>query len=263
MYWFYFADNGRLLLRRTKSGLHLLMSPLPGETSVRVDEVSETDMIRFLTCDGEICHVVAAISEVSALGEGMYEWVDLRSSFDCLPLKEYRLAGKAAELHHFDVTERYCSCCGSRLIKSTEISKVCPDCQREVWPALTPAIIVAITRNEGKELLMVQSRQFKGDYYGLVAGFVEAGESLEECLRREVMEETGYSVKNIRYFASQPWPYPNGLMIGFTAECAGGTFQLQTSELRKGGWFTRQSLPDIPGKVSLARRLIDHWLSSE
>lgn len=217
--------------------------------------------VSFVAPGGESCNVVVTPPEESAITPGRYEWVGLRSSFDLLPPEEYRLAGKAAELYHFDRTTRYCSCCGRQLVRSTEISRVCPACRHEVWPALAPAIIVAITRNAGKELLMVQSRKFKGDYYGLVAGFVETGETLEECLHREVMEETGYRVKNIRYFASQPWPYPNGLMIGFTAECDGGTFRLQTSELRKGGWFTRQTLPDIPGKVSLARRLIDHWLS--
>ena len=109
---------------------------------------------------------------------------------------------------------------------------------------------------------MVQARNFKGDYYGLVAGFVETGETLEEALQREVMEETGCRIKNIRYFGSQPWPYPSNLMVGFTAEWDGGELKLQESELRKGGWFTCETLPNIPGKVSLARKLIDAWLDS-
>ena len=95
-----------------------------------------------------------------------------------------------------------------------------------------------------------------------MAGFVETGETLEEALQREVMEETGCRIKNIRYFGSQPWPYPSNLMVGFTAEWDGGELQLQESELRKGGWFTRETLPNIPGKVSLARKLIDAWLDS-
>ena len=89
---------------------------------------------------------------------------------------------------------------------------------------------------------------------------METGETLEDCVRREVKEETGISICNIRYFDSQPWPYPSGLMVGFTAEYAGGELSLQRSELRKGGWFAAEQLPPIPGKVSLARRLIDHWL---
>lgn len=188
--------------------------------------------------------------------------VTLRQSFELLSAPLYKAAGKAAELLYWHRSTAYCSACGSPLAWDGPISKKCRSCDKEYWPALTPAIIVAITRNNGKEILLVQSKKFKGDYYGLVAGFVETGESLEECLRREVREETGYDVKNIRYFDSQPWPYPNGLMIGFTAEYDAGEFCLQESELRKGGWFSRKNLPAIPGKVSLARRLIDHWLQT-
>ena len=108
---------------------------------------------------------------------------------------------------------------------------------------------------------MVHARNFKGDYYGLVAGFVETGETLEECVEREVMEETGLRIRNIRYFASQAWPYPFGLMVGFTAEYESGTIKLQDSELSAGDFFHKDHLPNIPGKVSLARKLIDHWIS--
>lgn len=189
--------------------------------------------------------------------------VTLRKSFEFLSAPLYKAAGKAAEILYWHSSTAYCGVCGSALSWNTPISKTCPSCHKEFWPTLTPAIIVAITRNNGEEILLVQSKNFKGDYYGLVAGFVETGESLEECLRREVKEETGYHVKNIRYFDSQPWPYPNGLMIGFTAEYDSGEFCLQESELRKGGWFSRKNLPAIPGKVSLARRLIDDWLQAK
>ena len=145
----------------------------------------------------------------------------------------------------------------------TDISKRCTNCGKEVWPALATAIIVAITRNEGREILLVQSNKFKKDYLGLVAGFVETGETLEQCVHREVMEETQLRIRNLRYFASQSWPYPCGLMVGFTAEYESGELHLQRSELNKGGWFSRENLPAIPGKVSLARQLIDHWLDTE
>ena len=110
---------------------------------------------------------------------------------------------------------------------------------------------------------MVQSKNFRADYMGLVAGFVETGETLEQCVAREVMEETNIRIKNIRYYGSQPWPYPCGLMVGFVAEYEGGEMELQTSELNKGGWFGANNLPPVPGKVSLARRLIDAWLAHE
>ena len=109
-------------------------------------------------------------------------------------------------------------------------------------------------------MLLVQSKSFKSDYYGLVAGFVETGESLEEAVYREVREETGLEIRNLRYFGSQPWPYPRGLMVGFTADYLSGELHLQSTELNKGGWFNRQSLPAIPEKLSMARMLIDDWL---
>ena len=102
--------------------------------------------------------------------------------------------------------------------------------------------------------------KFKLYYFVLVAGLVETGVLLLACVHREVMEETGLHITNLRYFASQPWPYPFGLMIGFTAEYESGTLTLQRSELNKGGWFSAEHMPAIPGRVSLARRLIDHWL---
>jgi len=110
---------------------------------------------------------------------------------------------------------------------------------------------------------MVHAHNFRGHFYGLVAGFVETGETLEECVQREVWEETHLSVKNIRYFASQPWPYPAGLMVGFTAEYESGELQLQREELGGGGWFTRNNLPEMPNRSSLARWLIDDWLNSK
>lgn len=204
------------------------------------------------------CRTVRIDAPVVAEG---WQMVPLRESFDILPEAVYAMAGKAQEILYWDQQTKYCGVCGSPMKLHTDISKRCTNCGKEVWPALATAIIVAVTRNEGREILLVQSKKFKKDYMGLVAGFVETGETLEECLRREVMEETNVRVKNIRYFASQPWPYPSGLMVGFTAEYDGGELAIQRSELNKGGWFSRDNMPDIPGEVSLARRLIDHWLA--
>lgn len=212
---------------------------------------------RLPSLNGHECRAVRLDAPVVQPGFCM---VGLRETFSLLPESVYNMAGKAAEILYWDANTRFCGVCGAPMKLHTDISKRCTNCGKEVWPQLAIAIIVAVTRNEGRELLMVQSRNFKGDYYGLVAGFVETGETLEECVQREVMEETGIAVRNIRYFDSQPWPYPSGLMVGFTAEYDGGVLALQRSELRKGGWFTADNLPPIPGKVSLARRLIDHWL---
>lgn len=143
----------------------------------------------------------------------------------------------------------------------TDISKRCTCCGKEVWPSLAVAIIVAVQRND--EILLVQSNKFRADYMGLVAGFVETGETLEDCVRREVREETHIEINNIRYFGNQPWPYPSGLMIGFKADYVSGEIQIQRSELTKGGWFKSDNLPNIPSKLSIARMLIDSFVKEQ
>lgn len=214
--------------------------------------------LRLPAMDEYGCYAIKV--ETPVIVEG-WKMVLLREAFELLPASIYKMAGKAYELIYWDETTKFCGVCGSPMELHTNISKRCTVCGREVWPSLATAIIVAVTRNEGREILLVQSNQFKKDYYGLVAGFVETGETLEECVRREVKEETGLTIRNLQYFASQPWPYPCGLMVGFTAELESGTLCLQRTELTKGGWFRQDNLPAIPGRVSLARRLIDFWAS--
>lgn len=108
--------------------------------------------------------------------------------------------------------------------------------------------------------MLVHARNFRGTFKGLVAGFLEPGETLEECVYREVMEETGLTIKNLKYFGSQPWPYPSGIMVGYYAEYESGTIKLQDEELSAGAFYSRDNLPEIPKKLSIARKLIDAWL---
>jgi NAD+ diphosphatase len=213
--------------------------------------------------DGEPCRAFAITTKKDeVLDSSLFtlhsSFIPLRASYDVLPLSHYLMAGKARELVHFDDTVRFCSVCGSPMQWNTNISKVCTACQREVWPSIATAIIVLITR--GDEILLVRARNFRRSYYGLVAGFLETGETLEECVRREVKEETNLEVKNICYFGNQPWPYPSGQMIGFTAEYAGGELCVQDEELTAAAFFRYDCLPEIPHKLSMARMLIDAWL---
>ena len=185
----------------------------------------------------------------------------LRQSYYKLPLELYLKAGKCAELIYWDKNTRFCGVCGGPMKLHTPISKRCEHCGKEVWPLLATAVIVRITRGTD-EILMARARNFRGDFYGLIAGFVETGETLEEAVRREVAEETGLQVANIHYFGSQPWPYPCGLMVGFTADYAGGSIHVQREELKNVAWFHRDHLPRLPEKLSIARRLVDDWLLS-
>lgn len=184
----------------------------------------------------------------------------LRQSYYKLPRELYLKAGKCQELLYWDMNTRYCGVCGAPMRMDTDISKKCTECGKEVWPQLATAVITLIHRGDD-EVLLVRAKNFRTDFYGLVAGFVETGETLEEAAKREALEETGISIKNLRYFGSQPWPYPCGLMVGFHADYAGGDIHLQQSEIAKGGWFNRNNLPQIPEKLSIARMLIDDWLS--
>lgn len=189
------------------------------------------------------------------------EWVGLRESWSRLGDSKWQLAARAQELHHFRQAHRFCGWCGGHMADSTEISLKCEACGREIWPQLSPAMVVLVTRHGGDEALLVHAANFKhADVHALVAGFVETGESLEQCVAREVKEETSLDVRNIRYVGSQSWPFPGQMMVGFTAEYAGGEIRLSDSELTSAGWFTRKNHPPIPPQPSLSRRIIDLWL---
>lgn len=264
MYWIIFVNN-LLLLRREDSRLALPdgeQPPFPPDTSARVLELPPL-------C-GIPCRTFR-LAQPPAGGYGArYTVMELRTSFHHLPAAEYQMAGKAAELLYWHENTRYCGRCGAPMAFHTPISKRCTECGKEVWPHVAPAIIVRIRRRplldeagrqlRPEQILLVHARNFRrADYYGLVAGFVETGETLEDCVRREVREETSLSIENIRYFGSQPWPYPSGVMAGFTADYAGGELSLQAAELSRGGWFDRDHLPPVPDESSIARWLIDDW----
>lgn len=248
-YWFIFMAD-RLLLD--------VGNTIPLSDSMPVISADGMVTLNLPNLNSHPCRAVQATDVDTPPG---HKWLDLRSSFDVLPRPLYAMAGKAREMLHWNDCTRHCGHCGAPMVLNTNISKRCTACGREVWTWLSTAIIVAITREDTNEILLVQSNKFRGDYLGLVAGFVETGETLEECVHREVMEETGLTIKDLTYVASQAWPYPRGLMVGFRAHYAGGNLHLQHSELNKGGWYGRHNMPAIPGEVSLARRLIDRWIA--
>lgn len=187
------------------------------------------------------------------------EWfmVNLRSSYEYITPEAYRAAGKAYQILYWDQHSRFCPVCGSPTEQLTNIMKKCPACAHEIYPPISTAIIVLVRR--GEEILLVHARNFRGTFYGLVAGFLEPGETLEQCVQREVLEETGLKVKNITYFDNQPWPYPSGLMVGFIADYESGEIKLQQEELSAGAFYSKDNLPELPRKLSIARRMIDWW----
>ena len=220
------------------------------------------NLVTKIEWEGDQCQVVRLDKPVNTDG---FVMMPLRKSFDILSKHDYDLAGKCAELLYWDSNSKYCGCCGAPMKWDTDISKKCTNCGKELWPQLATAIIVRITKSVNDnpaddEILMIRANNFRGTHFGLVAGFVETGESLEESVRREVREEVGLEIDDIRYFGSQPWPYPCGLMVGFTARYVSGELHLQRSELSEGGWFHRDAMPEYPGLVSIAGQLITDWL---
>ncbi len=186
-------------------------------------------------------------------------YLGLRELYGKVPPERFWVACRAVQIKDWDRNHQFCGRCGSPMQpKPEERVKACPQCGLQNYPRISPAVIVAVTR--GDRLLLARARRFASCLYSVIAGFVEPGETLEECVHREVEEETGIRVQNIRYFGSQPWPFPDSLMIAFTAEHAGGELRLDGAELVDAGWFRAGELPDIPGPISIARRLIDHFV---
>jgi NAD+ diphosphatase len=189
------------------------------------------------------------------------EWVGLRELFGRLSDDLVWAAGRASQLVHWHAGHRFCGRCAAPTgDHPTERAKLCPRCGLVNHPRVTPAIIVAVVRDH--RLLLAHAQRFTARFFSVLAGFVEPGETLEECVQREVLEETGIRVANIRYFGSQPWPFPDSLMVAFTAEYAGGEIRIDPGEISEAGWYAADRLPPVPPPISVARRLIDWFVQT-
>jgi len=184
------------------------------------------------------------------------EWRGLRTLYGRLDDSLFALAGRALQYVDWDRTHQFCGRCGAPTrMRAHERARECPDCALIVYPRIAPAVMCLIRR--GREILLARSPRFQPGMYSALAGFVEPGESLEQCLAREVLEETGVRIANPRYFASQPWPFPHSLMIAFVADYAGGEITPAPDEIEDAQWFDIDALPKLPNRISIARRLID------
>ena len=169
------------------------------------------------------------------------------------------MAGRAKQIVEWDRTHRFCGRDGTKTVPGpTELSRECPRCGMLFYPRLSPAVIVLVSR--GDEVLLARSPGFPLGMYSVLAGFVEPGESIEETIGREIREEVGVEVENLKYFGSQPWPFPNSLMIGFTADYAGGELWADPAEIEDAGWYSADELPPLPPKLSIARAMIDGFI---
>ncbi len=186
---------------------------------------------------------------------------DLISLYGKLPETLHALAGRAVQIVDWSRTHRFCGACGTPTFASEATrSRICPACKLEAFPRLSPAIIVAIER--GDEILLARSPHFPKGIYSVLAGFVDPGESVEDAVRREVMEEVGLEIDNVRYFSSQPWPYPNSLMLGFQADYVSGEIVPQPGEIEDAAFYRYDAMPRMfPGKMSISQWLIADFLA--
>jgi NAD+ diphosphatase len=253
----WFAFRGFKLLVRLDDG----RPKLPTEADFPAGQCAPSWKHYFGTWEGMPCQAVNLSAEGPGEAPAGFGWKGLRELFGAMEEDLVWAAGRAFQLVHWHRNHRFCGQCGGPTADhATERAKQCPSCGLLNHPRVSPAIIVAVVRD--RKILLAHAARFPARFYSVLAGFVEPGEALEDCVRREVSEEVGVAVKNIRYFGSQSWPFPDSLMVGFTAEHAAGELKPNPAEIVDAGWFPADALPQIPPRISIARRLID-WFKEE
>ena len=249
--WFIFRGEQMLVRGEDDSNLTPLTATPEG---LGLESLFEKDIGEL---DGKKCFA-AEVKQATKEPEGM-SFRDLRGMLGTIDEGFFAMAGRAKQLVNWNRTHQFCGRCGAGTMPGpTDLSKECPRCGLHFYPRLSPAAIMLIT--SGKELLLARSPHFPPGMYSALAGFIEPGESIEQTIEREVREEVGVEVRNLRYFGSQPWPFPDSLMIGFTAEYAGGELRFEEEEIEDAGWFSAERLPVLPPRLSIARAMIDHFL---
>jgi len=207
------------------------------------------------TAGAYVCRA-AGVPDGAAAPDG-FRFRPLRSLFDGISYAFFAVAARALEIVEWDGFHRYCGRCGTATtLRQGERARECPACGNLSYPRISPAVIMAVVRD--RRILLARAARFPAGLRSVLAGYVEPGETLEECVHREVREETGIEITNLRYFASQPWPFPHSLMIAFTAEHARGEIAVDGVEIMEAGWYGPDQLPSqIPGPMTVARHLID------
>ena len=200
---------------------------------------------------------VHQVPEARELPAGV-QALGLREAYGILPQEDWLRAGRGWQWLTWSRAHRHCGACGTLLEPGESTGRTCPACGLQVFPAAATAVIVLIRR--AGELLLARSPHFKPGVYSAVAGFAEPGEALEQAVHREVMEELGVRIHRLAYFSSQPWPFPNGLMVGFKAEYLDGELRPDPGEIEDARWFSLDHLPELPGDLSIARWLLEDAL---
>jgi NAD+ diphosphatase len=244
-----FAFDGTRLLVREEDGVPAI--PSLGE----VRALAGAGPLHYLGTLGGVDCVALELAAGTPLPAGWHTH-GLRSLFFRLPDDLLAIAARGFQIADFVATHRFCGRCATPLAeRAGERARECPACGLVAYPRVSPAMMALVVR--GREILLARAPRFPGTMYSALAGFVEPGETLEDCVRREVREEVGLEVSGLQYFGSQPWAFPHSLMIAFTARYAGGDIVPEPGEIADARWFPLDALPDLPSPMSIARRLID------
>ena len=191
-----------------------------------------------------------------------HRFAGIRALYGAMPEEELAIAGTAFQVMHWDRGHQFCARCGRPLAaKPTERAKRCDVCRVDYFPRIHPAMIVLV--HDETRILMARPPRFPAKWYALVAGFLEPGETFEECAAREVLEETGIVIDDLRYFGNQPWPFPHQVMVGFFARAVSREITIDRTELEDARWFDASAMPELPSPISIARRMIDAWLEQQ
>jgi len=250
-WWFVFRGNDILLFRHQRD-----VSAVPYLNDLIALEISPIRS-HFLGYRNDAPSYAIEVAGDAPTPEGL-AFEGLRNLHGRVEDDLFALAGRASQILEWDRSHQFCGRCGTPTVNSeTERAKVCPHCGCTAFPRLSPAVIMLVER--GDEVLLARGPQFAPGRYAVIAGFVEPGESLETAVRREIAEEVGIQVDRIAYFGSQPWPFPHQVMIGFTAQYAGGEITIDETEIVDAGWFRADNLPGVPQKLSISRWLIDAY----
>lgn len=251
-FWFIFRGNDVMISEQDS------LRSVPLFRDIRLSGVKLLRQHYLGSLDGRDCFCAEAAHDTAVPANMTF--CPLRPLLEILGEGMFPLVGRAFQVIDWDRNHQFCSRCGSCLsIKSDERAKACISCGLVAYPVISPAVIVAVVRD--KSLLLAHSHRFQSGLYSVLAGFVEAGETLEECVCREVKEEVGIDVKDIDYFGSMPWPFPNSLMVGFTANYSFGEIVVDHSELEHAGWYGPDDMPQkIPMKGTISRKLIEWFI---
>jgi NAD+ diphosphatase len=250
--WLLFCDK-KLLIPVTQTDTLSICTTSPKQLEI------EPTFSRYIGEHKGLDCFVAELPQSTVPPQGM-DFQPIRSLFGTIDDDLFTLVGRAIQILHWNSEYRFCGKCGTIMKdRKTEFAKECPSCGFISFPRISPAVIMSVTRKD--HILLARSPHFPKGMYSTLAGFVEPGETLEEAVKREVFEESSIKVDNIQYVASQPWPFPHSLMIGFSAIYTGGEIRIDNMEIEDAGWFSTRNLPALPSKISIARLLIDNFIS--